>query len=132
MREARRRLGRAALFGWLSILGSIAVGIIGLVVMDDVGPGLAIAGGVGFVVSLIATAIWNSMLIRPTRIDEEGVMLTGVCREFADEAKDLRRGGYDDDDDDDRPRRKKYSEYDDDRRDRYEDDDDDDRRRDRD
>ncbi|QEL14429.1 hypothetical protein [Limnoglobus roseus] len=122
---------RAALFGWTSVLGCVALLIVGLTVADQVGPIVAMVGGVGFVVCLIALAVWNMFLIRPTKITKEDITLAGVCQEFADEAKEL-RSRYDDDDD----RRDAYGDYDDDRpqrrttrtRDRYEDEYEDNRR----
>lgn len=128
---------RMSLFGWLSVLGSIVLFVTGLAMDSEPGNVLAIVGGVGFVGSLIAVAVWSTFLVRPTEINEDGILLTGVDKGFAAEVKELRRGGREDDEyDDDRPRRKGYDEYDDRprrpaRRDRY-DDEDDDRRRDRD
>lgn len=84
---AKRR--QAILIGWVTALGSIALGVIGIVMVDQV-PAcgwLILVGFITFFVGIIYGAVCARM-VSPSRIDDEYVWLKGVCPEYLAELPD--------------------------------------------
>jgi len=104
---------RFNLFLYGGLIGMLAVIVAGVALMasddptlKDVAAAVLIAGGIGFLVVLIAGAIWQLTLIRALVITDDDMQLRGVSEEFKLALREQRRAERDAEEDE-RPRRKK-------------------------
>ncbi|QEL14428.1 DUF2254 domain-containing protein [Limnoglobus roseus] len=106
-------------FTWIGLPVCLGIIVFGLFVLGEIHHGaspVANAGVFTFLAWIAVVGVWHSRLIRPERIDANGIVLTGVAEEFADAVEAMREestptrdyGEYDDEDRPARPRRNRY------------------------
>lgn len=109
----RRHWKNPALATLIGLPVCVALMPLGAVVFRT--PGVTVAGVYLFLAGVVGIAVWNGRLIRPDRIDADGIVLAGVHQEFADAVKESRderpARGYDEYDDEE-PTRRRPNRYD--------------------
>ena len=111
---------RFNLFLYGGLIGMLALLIAGAALsasqdpnFKEIAPAVMIAAGVGFLVVIIAGAIWQLNTIRPVEITDDDIKLTGVSEEFRSALREQRRTERNDRDRDrDRPLGQKYEDDD--------------------